>query len=53
MDLSAIKAKYGDRLLLADIVHGLPGKKKMVDVKTRLEQLAPGGGLSLLPTTSR
>ena len=54
MDLSAIKAKYGDRLSFLggiDIVHALPGKKEDVvrEVKTRLEQLAPGGGYILSP----
>jgi uroporphyrinogen decarboxylase len=54
MDLAAIKARYGQRLSFLggiDIVHALPGQKDDVvnEVKTRLRQLAPGGGYILAP----
>jgi uroporphyrinogen decarboxylase len=54
MDLSDVKAKFGDRLAFLgaiDIVHALPGSRQDVvdEVKRRIQQLAPGGGYVLAP----
>lgn len=54
MDLDAIKEKYGSQISFLggiDISHAMPGTKDMVieEVKTRIRQLAPGGGYILAP----
>ncbi|MGE5222669.1 MAG: uroporphyrinogen decarboxylase family protein [Omnitrophica WOR_2 bacterium] len=53
-DLDRVKASYGDRLSFLgaiDIVSALPGSREDViaEVKTRIRQLAPGGGYILAP----
>ncbi len=53
-DMAAIKAEYGSRLVFMggiDIREALQGDKARVvaEVKTRLQQLAPGGGYILAP----
>jgi uroporphyrinogen decarboxylase len=54
MDLTEIKARYGDRLSFLggiDIARALPGSVEDVihEVKLRIEQLAPGGGYIVAP----
>jgi uroporphyrinogen decarboxylase len=54
MDLTGIKARYGDRLSFLggiDIAQALPGSVEdvMHEVKLRIDQLAPGGGYIIAP----
>ena len=54
MDLTAIKARYGERLTFLggiDITHALRGSQTLAieEVRRRIGQLAPGGGYILAP----
>ncbi|MFC1959325.1 uroporphyrinogen decarboxylase family protein [Chloroflexota bacterium] len=54
MDLTAIKAAYGDKLTFLgsiDISHAMPGSRADVsaEAQERIAQLAPGGGYILAP----
>lgn len=54
-DLAAIKKQFGDKITFLggiDISHALPGSEEDVihEVKTRLRQLAQGGGYILAPS---
>lgn len=54
VDLEAIKRQFGEQIGFLggiDIVHALPGSRDdvLVEVKTRIRQLAPGGGYILAP----
>ncbi len=55
MDLTAIKAEFGDQLAFLggiDISHAMPGSQDDViaEVKTRINQLGAGGGYVLAPS---
>lgn len=55
MDKSSVKREYGDRLAFLgsiDISHAMPGSQEDVirEVKTRIQQFAPGGGYVLAPS---
>jgi uroporphyrinogen decarboxylase len=55
MDQSSIKREYGGKLAFLgsiDISHAMPGSQEDVirEVKTRIQQFAPGGGYVLAPS---